>query len=73
VASCDANIVEASVEVKLGVDLCTAQFVEEIGDKWNQVPILPCDLVEVLEVDTESQGTILLLSKENGCTTWRLR
>ena len=35
--------------------------------------ILPCDLVEVSKVDTESQGAILLLSKEDGCTTWQLR
>ena len=64
-AHCDMNIVVASMEVKLGVDLCTTQLVKEIGDEWNQVPILLCDLVEVLEVDTESQGAILLLSKED--------
>src|SRR5882724_11869963 len=70
VAHCDANIVVASMEVKLGVDLCAAQLVKEIGNEWNQVPILLCDLVEVLEVHTESQGAILLLSKEDWCTTW---
>src|SRR5882724_8753297 len=68
-AICDANIVVASVEVELGVDLCTTQLVEEIGDEWNQAPILLRDLVEVSEVNTELQGTILL-SKENGCTAW---
>ena len=73
VACCDMNIVVASTEVELGVDLCTAQLVEEIGDEWDQVLILPCDLVEVSEVDTESQGTILLLGKDNRCTTWQLR
>ena len=73
VASCDANIVVASMEVKLGVDLRAAQLVEEVGDKWNRVPILWCDLVEVLEVHTESQGVILLLSKEDWCTTRQLR
>src|SRR5882724_395198 len=72
-AYCNVNIVVASMEVKLGIDLCTSQLVEEIGDKWNQVPILLHDLVEVSEVDTESQGTILLLSKENRCTAWQLR
>src|SRR5882724_5331305 len=68
-AGCGTNIVVASMEVELGVDLCTSQLVEKIGDQWDQVPILPCDLVEVSEVDTELQGTILLLSKENRCTT----
>ena len=69
-ACCNANIIVASVEVKLGVDLCTAQLVEEVGDKWNQVPILSSNLVEVLEVHTESQGAILLLSKKDWGTTW---
>ena len=49
------------------------KLVEEVGDEWDWVPILLSDLVEVSEVDTESQGTILLLRKENGCTTLRLR
>ena len=52
VAHCNANIVVASMEVELGVDLRAAQLVEEVGNEWNWVPILPCDLVEVSEVDT---------------------
>ena len=72
VACCNANVVVASMEVKLGLDLCAAQVVEEVGDKQDWVLILPCDLIEVLEVDTESQGAILLLGKEDGCTAWRL-
>src|SRR5882672_2957963 len=38
-ASGDVNIVVASMQV------------EEVGDKWDQVPILPCELVEVPKVD----------------------
>src|SRR5467141_5281895 len=53
-ASGDANIVVASPQVKLGVDLGTAELVKEIGDKRDQVPILPGELVEIPEVDTES-------------------
>ena len=60
------------MEVELGVDLCTAQLVEEVGDEGDWVLILLSDLVEVSEVDTESQCAILLLHKENRCTTWRL-
>jgi len=30
------------------------------------------DLVEVLEVDTESDSAFLLLGKEHRCTRWRL-
>ena len=30
---CDTNIVVASTEVKLGVDLCTAQLVKKVGDE----------------------------------------
>jgi len=54
------------------VDLCAAQLVERLVTSGS-VSILPSDLVEVSEVDTESQGAILLLSKEDGCTAWRLR
>ena len=41
------------MEVELGVNLCTAQLVEDVGDEWDWVPILPSDLVEVSEVNTE--------------------
>src|SRR5882724_9562179 len=70
VARCDANIVVASAEVEFGVDLHTAQLVEEVGDEWNRVLILSSNLVEVPEVHTESQGTVLLLCKENWGTAW---
>jgi len=69
-AHCDTNIVVASTEVELSVDLCAAQLVEEVGDKWNRVPILSSNLVEVTEVHTESQGAILLLRKEDWGTAW---
>jgi len=54
VASGNANIVVASVQVELGIDLGTAELVEQVGDEWDWVPILPGDLVEVPKVDTES-------------------
>jgi len=49
-----ANIIVASTEVELGVDLWASQLVEEVGNKWNWVSILLSDLVEVSEVHTES-------------------
>jgi len=54
------------MEVELGVDLCTAQLVKEVGNEWNWVSILLSDLVEVSEVHTELQGAVLLLSKRMG-------
>src|SRR5882724_11417289 len=71
-ACCDANIIVTSVEVELGVDLCTAQLVEEVGDEWNWVPVLSSNLVEVSEVHTELQDAVFLLGKEDWCATWRL-
>ena len=71
-ASCNVNIVVASMEVKLGVDLCAAKLVQEVGNKWDWVPILLSDLVEVLEVNTEFQGAIFLLDKEDRCAHWQL-
>src|SRR5882724_6801094 len=41
VACCNANIIVASAEVELGVDLCASQLVKEVGNEWNQVSILP--------------------------------
>ena len=52
-AGCNVDIVVASMELELGVDFCAAQLIKEIGDKWNWVPILLHDLVEVSEFDTE--------------------
>jgi len=67
----NVNIVVASKEVELGVvDLCAAELVEEVCDEWDWVPILPSDLVEVSEVNTESQDTIILLGKETRCAHW---
>jgi len=58
-ASCDANIVVASMDVELGVDLCTAKLVEEVCDEGDQVLILPSDIVKVSEVNTESKLRVL--------------
>ena len=54
VAGRDTDIVVASAQVELGVDLGTAELVEQVCDEWDRVPILPGDLVEVPKVDTES-------------------
>ena len=62
-ASYDANIVVASTEVELGVDLCTAQLVEEVDDKGNRVAILLGDLVQVPEVHAESESAVFFLGK----------
>src|SRR5882672_3021836 len=71
-ASGDANIVVASAQVELGVDLGTAELVKEIGDKQDQVPILPGEFVEVPEVDTEPQGTVFLLCEQDWGICWGL-
>ena len=54
VASSNVHVVVASMHVELGVDLGTAELVKEVSDKRDWVPILPGELVEVPEVDTES-------------------
>src|SRR5882672_2824796 len=71
-ASSDANIVVASPQVELSVDLGTAKLVKEVGNKRNRVPILPGELVEIPEVDTESQGPIFLFCKQDWGTCWGL-
>src|SRR5882672_221025 len=68
----NTNIVIASMQFELGVDLGAAKLVKEVGDKQNRVPILPGELVEVPEVDIELQGTVFLLHKQDQGTCWRL-
>jgi len=45
------------------IDLCAAQLVEEVGNKWIGID-LPSDLVEVSEVHTESQVHPFLSKEE---------
>src|SRR5882672_9577164 len=71
-ASSDANIVVASPQVELSVDLGTAKLVKEVGNKRNRVPILPGELVEVPEIDTESQGPVFLFCEQDWGTCWGL-
>src|SRR5467141_2999470 len=71
-ASSDANIVVASLQVELGVDLGAAELVQEVGDQQDQVPIFPGELVEVPKVNTESQGPVFLLCEQDWGTCPRL-
>src|SRR5882672_6129398 len=71
-ASGYVNIVVASMQVELGIDLGTAELIKEIGDKRDWVPILPGELVEVPEVNTEPQGPVFLLCKQDWGTCWQL-
>src|SRR5882672_1362384 len=64
-ASGDTNIVVTSMQVKLCVDLGTAELVKEVGDKQDQVLILPGELIEVPKVDTEPKGAIFLLREQD--------
>ena len=70
--SCNTNIVVASVQVELGVEFCAAKLVKEVGDQLDWVLILSGELVEVPKVDTESQGPIFLLCKQDWGTCWGL-
>src|SRR5882672_8939423 len=71
-ASGDAHIVVASMQVELGVALGTAELVKEVGDKQDRVPILPGELVKIPKVDTEPKGSIFLLCEQDWGTRWRL-
>ena len=72
VASSDMHIVVASMQVEFGIDLGAAEMFKEVGDKWDWVPILPGELVEIPKVDTELQGPIFLLGEQDWGTCWRL-
>src|SRR5882672_85993 len=62
----NANIVVASAQVELGIDLGTAELVQEVGNKQDWVLILPCELVEVPEVDTELQVPSFFFANRTG-------
>jgi len=51
------------MEVEFGVDLCAAQLVEEVGNKWNQVSILLSDLVEFRKSTQSCRVPSFLLAK----------
>jgi len=65
-ASWDVNIVIASMQIELGVNLHATKLVEEVCDEGDQVSILLGDFVEIPEVHTELQATILFLAKWTG-------
>jgi len=69
-AGCNVHIVVASAQVKFGVDLGIAQLIEEVHNEGDRVLILLSDLVQVPEVDTESQGAIFFVVKEDRGTSW---
>jgi len=71
-ASHNVNVVIASIQIELGVDLHTAELVKEVCHEWDQVPILPGNFVEIPEVHTELQATILMLGNEDSGTGWQL-
>jgi len=65
-ACCDTNIVVASMEVELGVDLCAAQLVEEVGNEWNWVLILSSDLVRFQKSTQSRRVPSFFLAKRTG-------
>ena len=69
----DANIVVSGAQVKLGVDFCRAQLVNEVGDQWYRVSVLLGDLVKVPKIYTEPKGAIFLFSKKDWCAAWGAR
>src|SRR5712664_151807 len=50
VTSGNANIVVARVQFELCVDLGASKLVQEVGDQWDWVLILPSELIEVPKV-----------------------
>src|SRR5882724_10653148 len=72
VATCDVNIVIASMQIELAVDIHSTELVKEVCDDGDWVLILFGDLVEVPEVHTKLQATIIFLGKEDRGTGWRL-
>ena len=65
-ASNDMNIVVASMEVELGIDLCTAKLVKEVCDEGDQVLILPSDLLRFQKSTQSHRVLSFFLEKRTG-------
>ena len=52
-------------QINFNIDVSLPGGVEEVGYQWKGIPILLSDLVETVEVNTESEGAIPFLEKQH--------
>ena len=62
----DLDQVVHQPDVELGVHFHTNQPIEHLVDQGQTVAVLPGEVVELSIVDTQLQGAILVLHKEDG-------
>ena len=66
----DLDIVISPPNVKFGEYLRPLEFINEIGNKWEEIGVADCMLVDVLVVLTGVKATILFLDKEERRRLW---
>ena len=59
------------LEVKCSVDVSLSGRLEKVGDERKWILIFLCDFIKTTEIDTEAEGAILFMDKENRGTVWR--
>jgi hypothetical protein len=64
----DSKKVISMAKIKLSIDFRPRRSVEEVVDERKRVPILLREEIEPVIVHTESKGSVLLPSEENGCS-----
>ena len=66
----DTDVVIFPTDVKLGENLCSLEFINEIGDEWKEVCVANSVFVDIVIVLTRAETTILLFNKEEGGCLW---
>ena len=72
VSSSDANEIKGVLKVYLGINFGITRSIKEVCEKWKGVPVLLCDFVQSVKVDTELEGSILFGSEEDRGTMRRV-
>ena len=68
----DTDVVISPTDIKLGENLCSLEFINEIGNEWKEVCVANSVFVDIVIVLTRAETTILLFNKEEGGCLWEI-
>ena len=66
----DTHVIIFPANIKFGENLCSLEFINKVGDKWEGVCIMDCVFIDIAVVLTGTEITIFLLNKEEGGCLW---
>ena len=63
----DMDVIISPADIKFGENLCSLEFINKVGDKWEGVCITDCVFIDIAVVLTGTDITILTKKKGNAC------